>query len=81
MPSFDSTHFYSVPLGCASPRTTKPTLAGGARKGSREKEAICPQTAPVINTQHHSPETGDSQWLLATLDSVNLGLTSVMFQK
>lgn len=58
MPTFDSTHFYSVLLGCASPRTTKPILAGGARKGCREKEAICPQTVPVINIQHHSPETG-----------------------
>lgn len=55
MPSFDSTHFYSVPLGCTSPRTTKPTLA--RLKGCREKEAIFPKTVPVITIQHHSPET------------------------
>lgn len=76
MSTFDSTHFYSVPLGCASPETTKPTQARGTTKGCREKEAICPQTVPVINIHHHHPKQE-----LATLGCVSLGLTSVTFQK
>lgn len=61
MSSFDSTHFYSVPLGCASPGTTKPTQGRGTTKGCREKEAICPKTVPVINIHLHSPEAGGPQ--------------------